>query len=108
MSESKEMNWNNKYHVQATVEHAVEDILWSLENEYEDINEGNCYDYAHEQIDGHEYVIYNYQAKKITEAFDIDVFDHSPITGERYPSYNVIAYEIIEEKVMEKLYDKFN
>ena len=92
MSESKEMNWNNKYHVQATVEHAVEDILWSLENEYEEINEGNCYDYAHEQIDGHEYVIYTYQAKKITEAFDIDVFDHSPITGERYSSYNVIAY----------------
>ena len=108
MSEVKEMNWNNRYEVKATVQHAVEDILWSLENEYDDINEDNYFDYAHEQIDGHEYVIYNYQAKKIAEAFDVDVFGESEITGERYSSYNVIAYEIIEEMVMEKLYDKFN
>ena len=108
MSQVKEMNWNNRYEVKATVQHAVEDILWSLDNEYDDINEDNYYDYAHEQIDGHEYVIYNYQAKKIAEAFDIDVFGESEITGERYSSYNVIAYEIIEEMVMEQLYDKFN
>ena len=108
MSEVKEMNWNNRYEVKATVQHAVEDILWSLDNEYDDINEDNYYDYAHEQIDGHEYVIYNYQAKKIAEAFDVDVFGESEITGERYSSYNVIAYEIIEEMVMEQLYDKFN
>ena len=108
MSEVKEMNWNNRYEVKATVQHAVEDILWSLENEYDDINEDNYFDYAHEQIDGHEYVIYNYQAKKIAEAFDVDVFGESEITGERYSSYNVIAYEIIEEMVMEQLYDKFN
>ena len=108
MSQVKEMNWNNRYEVKATVQHAVEDILWSLENEYDDINEDNYFDYAHEQIDGHEYVIYNYQAKKIAEAFDVDVFGESEITGERYSSYNVIAYEIIEEMVMEQLYDKFN
>ena len=104
---SKQINWNNKYEVMDSVKEEVNYIIEVLENEY-DTNEDNYYDYAHEVIDGHEYVIYNYQAKKISEAFDIDVFEESPITGERYNSYNEIAYQILEEKVMDKLYDKFN
>ena len=103
-----DINWNNHYHVKTAVKHAAEDIIDTVLNEYDDVNEDNYYDYAHEQIDGHEYVIYNYQAKKVTEAFDVDVFGHSHITGEHHTSYNQIAYEIIEQIVMEDLYDKFN
>lgn len=40
-------------------------------------------------------VIYNYQARKITDAFGYDAFGESEITGERYNSYNEIAFEII-------------
>ena len=102
-----DINWNNRYEVQAATEKEVDYIIEVLNNEY-DTNEDNYYDHVHEIIDGHEYVIYNYQAKKMSEAHDIDVFEDSPITGERYNSYNEIAYQILEEKVMEKIYDQFN
>ncbi len=101
-------NWNNRYEVMDAInKHEVPYIIEVLENEY-DTNEDNYFDHAHEIIDGHEYVIYNYQAKKVCEAFDLDPFGESEITGEQNTSYNQMAYELLEQKVMELIYDKYN
>ena len=86
-------------------------VLENLIDGY-DINDSDeARDMVFEIIDGLEEVIYNYQAKKICEAFEMDPFDHSEITGERYENYNVMAFELIERKFfeaydLEEIFDK--
>ena len=54
-------------------------------------------------------VIYNYQAQKIAEAFDYCPFDSvSEITGEKFTNYNVMAYEIIYNGVIEQYNEQIN
>jgi hypothetical protein len=58
------------------------------------------YENLHEIIDGMSEVIYTYTAKKIAQAFDYCPFDSiSEMTGEKFPNYNVMAYEIIYKGV---------
>lgn len=65
-------------------------------------------DYVWEIIDGLYDVIYNYQAKKVSEAFDVDVFGESEITGERHSSYNQIAFEVIYQEFYNQYGDLLN
>lgn len=66
-----------------------------------DYDNDNIHDHVWEIIDGLEDVIYNYQAKKIAQAFDYDPFtSESEMTGEKFNSYNEMTFEL--------LYNKFN
>jgi hypothetical protein len=71
--------------------------------------DGDVYHNIHEIIDGMQEVIYNYQAKKIAEAFDYCPFDSvSDITGEKFNNYNDMAYEIIYNGVKEQYREQIN
>jgi len=71
--------------------------------------DGHVYDDIHEIIDGMEEVIYNYQARKIAQAFNYCPFDSvSEMTGEKFANYNVMAYEIIYNGVIEEYNEQIN
>tara|TARA_X000001036_G_C20516243_1_gene740228 strand:- start:203 stop:679 length:477 start_codon:yes stop_codon:yes gene_type:complete len=65
----------------------------SLLDDYGDECEEN--DALFEIIDSLGDVVYNYQARKIVDAFGYDAFGYSEMNGERYNSYNEIAFDII-------------
>ena len=70
---------------------------------YEDLSDYDTdpFEAVHEIIDGLSDVIYNYQAEKIAEAFGYCPFESvSEITGEKFNSYNEIAFEIIYNEFM--------
>ena len=70
---------------------------------------GDVYDHIHEIIDGMEEVIYNYQARKIAQAFDYCPFESvSELTGEKFNNYNVMTYEIIYNGVIEEYSEEIN
>ena len=67
------------------------------------------YDNIHEIIDGMSEVIYNYKAKKIAQAFDYCPFNSvSEMTGEKFHNYNVMAYEIIYNGVIDQYSEQLN
>ena len=71
--------------------------------------DGDVYDHIHEIIDGMEEVIYNYQARKIAQAFDYCPFESvSELTGEKYENYNCMAYDIIYNGVIEEYNEEIN
>jgi len=72
----------------------------------EDYN-GYIDDHIHEVIDGLEEVIYNYQARKICDAFELDPFGESEWTGEQNTSWNQMVYELIYCKVQDKYHEQF-
>ena len=90
----------------------IPSVYESLVDDYgfgTDEYEGDVYDHIHEIIDGMEEVIYNYQAKKISQAFDNCPFDSvSDMTGEKFENYKVMAYEIIYNGVIEEYYEQIN
>ena len=102
----KDLNWANDYHVLELVKREVENINDSLIYDY-NLSETDFYDALHEIIDNSAFVIYNYKAQRIAEVFDVCPFSESPITGERYNSWNQIAYEVIEQEFMAKYGEKF-
>lgn len=91
-----EINWENKTEVRAEVKEYVDYMSEAFKTDYlsydEDADEEEA---IHVMIDGSQYCIYTYYAKQIAWAFDIDVFGESEMTGERYRSYEHIAYEVL-------------
>lgn len=93
-------NYENKTLTKKYVnEVVIPSVYESLVDDYgfasEDYN-SDPHDNIHEIIDGMAEVIYNYKAKKIAQAFDYCPFESiSEMTGEKFPNYNVMAYEII-------------
>ena len=101
-----ELNWDNNYHVLELVQREVENIHDALKYDY-NLEEVDFYDALHEIIDSSAFVIYNYKAKRIAITFDVCPFSESPTTGEKYSSWNQIAYEVIEQEFMAKYGEKF-
>jgi len=90
----------------------IPSVYECLVDEYDFANDdydGDVYHNIHEIIDGMQEVIYNYEAKKIAEAFDYCPFDSvSEITGEKFENYNVMAYEIIYNGVINEYSEQIN
>lgn len=87
-------NWELRGDVKKEVHFYVDDIRDEVRDrvhKYSD-KEG---DVVWDLINDYEGVIYNYQAKKIAEAFEVSPFEKSYLTGERYNSYNEIAFDIL-------------
>ena len=103
-----ELNWNNDYYIFEMVKRDVKMLVDVLLNEYEWEDEDDVNENIWEVVDGLENVIYNYNAEKVARAFDKCPFDHSPITGERFASWNEMAYEVYYEEVSTKIYNHFN
>lgn len=107
--ENYKLNYDNRQLVKMYIKTNVVPYIWeTLINDYYDGEINETYDSIDlmqdiwEIINGLGDVIYNYQAKKVTEAFDVDVFGISDITGERYTSYNETAHEIIYNEFYKK------
>ena len=93
------VNFENRYEVKEYVLSVlIPQINAELESDYKD-DEGAG---VHEIIDGLSEVIYTYQAKKISEAFDFSPFDVDENTGMRFESYSEMAYSIILESWREQ------
>ena len=86
-----ELDYTNEYEVRNYINTTVCDII------SEQLKDYDCdYEEALFQIiDGLSDVIYNYQAQKVSEAFGLSPFEYSDWTGERYNSYNQMAFEAI-------------
>ena len=90
--------------IPSVYESLIDDYNFDSEDYY-----GDVYHDIHEIIDGMEEVIYNYQAQKIAEAFDYCPFESvSEMTGEKFANYNVMAYEIIYNGVIEEYSEEIN
>ena len=100
------LDWGNDYHVLELVSREIDNINDCLIYDY-NLSETDFYDALHEIIDSSAFVIYNYKAQRIATTFDVCPFSESPITGEKYNSWNQIAYEVIEQEFMAKYGDKF-
>ena len=97
-----ERTWENPYKVKEDVQEWIIDVA---EN-HGQLEKGNVshdllYDSICEIIDHSEYVIYTYQAKRITEVYEIDPFSKSEVTGENYKSFNEMAYEVLHDMAIE-------
>ena len=89
-----QLDYENGYQVRNYITNeVVPQINEDLKNY--DSDEDSQYDGLFEIINGLSDVIYNYQARKVSEAFDVSPFDESEFTGERFNSFNEIAFEII-------------
>ena len=86
-----QLDYTNEYAVRNYINTTVCDMI------SEDLKQYDCdYETAlFEIIDGLSDVIYTYQAQKVAEAFGISPFDDSEFTGERFNSYNQMAFEAI-------------
>lgn len=101
------LNWGNEYEVRKWVDfYVVPSIYETLVDGYgftsEDYDPNDAYDHVWEIIDGLAEVIYNYQARKVADAFGVSPFDTNDVTGERWSSYNEMAFEIIRRRFDEK------
>lgn len=99
-------NYENKYEVAKYINNTVVPFVYeNLVDAYgfgESDYDGDPIDHIWEIVDGLEEVIYNYQARKVSQAFDYDAFNTlSEMTGERFNSYNEMSFEIIYYKVLE-------
>jgi hypothetical protein len=98
-----------KNYVKSVVIPSVYDCLVDDYGFAKDDYDGDVYDHIHEIIDGMEEVIYNYQARKIAQAFDYCPFESvSELTGEKYENYNCMAYDIIYNGVIEEYNEEIN
>ena len=86
-----DLDYANEYEVRNYINTTVCDMISEDLKEYE-CNEDDA---LFEIIDGLSDVIYNYQAQKVAEAFGLSPFDYSDWTGERFTSYNQMAFEAI-------------
>mgnify|MGYP000265318968 CR=1 FL=1 len=102
----QELNWNNEYEIRKAVKNEVAYIMETIIDEYKAETFDDAYDAMHEIIDGHEFVIYNYQARKLCGIFDKDPFGYSDLTGERNTSWNQMAFEVLQEE-FNKAYDLY-
>ena len=102
----KDLNWDNDYHVLELVKREIDNINDCLIYDY-NLNETDFYDALHQIIDGSAFVIYNYKAERIAKVFDICPFSESEITGEKFNSWNEIAYQVLEQESLNKYADKY-
>ncbi len=106
-------NYENKTLTKQYInEEVIPSVYESLVDDYgfasDDYN-SDPYENIHEIIDGMAEVIYNYRAKKIAQAFDYCPFESvSEITGEKFSNYNVMAYEIIYNGVIDQYSEQLN
>lgn len=108
-----DLDYENKQLVRIHIKtNVVPSIYETLVNDYYEGNwnlfDDNAGDYIWEIVDGLSDVIYNYQAQKVSEAFGVDVFGESEVTGERYTSYNEIAFEVINQEFWNQYGDLLN
>lgn len=89
--ENSNLDYENKYSV---IDYVQKTLVPQIDEDLKDY-QGNKDDAVFEIIDGLSDVIYNYQAKKISEALGFSPFDKSEFTGECYNSYNEMAFEAI-------------
>ena len=100
-------NYNNPYQVREYVNtilvpHIYESLVDGYGFASENYDNDEINDHVWEIIGGCEDVIYDYQAKKIAQAFDYDPFtSESETTGEKFNSYNEMTFEIIYNKFFE-------
>ena len=91
-----------KYVNTILVPHIYECLVDSYGFTSDDYDNDDINDHVWEIIDGMKEVIYNYQAKKIVQAFDHDPFtSESEMTVYKFNSYNEMAFEIIYNKFFE-------
>ena len=101
-------NYENPYKVREYVNtilipHVYECLVDGYGFASDDYDNDDAHDHVWQVIDGLEDVIYNYQAKKIAQAFDYDPFNmESEFTGERFNSWNEMTFELIYNKFNEK------
>jgi hypothetical protein len=89
-----ELNYEDSYAVRNYITNEVVPQINEDLKDY-DSDEDSQYDALFEIINDLSDVIYNYQARKISEAFDVTPFDESELTGEKYNSFNEIAFDVI-------------
>jgi C-terminal processing protease CtpA/Prc len=92
-----ELNYENAYQVRNYITNEVVQQI-NEDLKYYDSDEDSQHDALYEIINGLSDVIYNYQAKKVSEAFDISPFDYSEVTGDRFNSFNEIAFDVIMDE----------
>ena len=106
-------NYDNPYATRDYVKGTVVPFIYEvLVDSYgyaeDDYDNEDTYDHVWEIIDGLYEVIYNYPAKRVAEAFGMSAFDHSEVTGERYSSYNEMAFEKIQQLFNDKYADQLH
>ena len=89
-----ELDYENAYQVRNYITNVIVPQINEDLKDY-DSDENSQYDGLYEIINGLSDVIYTYQAKKVSEAFDVSPFDHSEITGERFHSCYEMAFDVI-------------
>lgn len=109
----KEVNFDNKYEVIEHVNNVVVPCIYeALVDDYgfggDDYDEDDAYDHVFQIIDGLQEVIYNYQAKRICEAFEIDPFGEDEETGEKWSSWNHMAFAFIQRKFNDQFSEQLN
>lgn len=106
-----ELDYTNQYEVRNYINNTVVPSIYEvLVDDYysgdtESIND-EANDYVWEIIDGLGDVIYNFQARKVAEAFDYCPFNSvSDMTGEKYNSWNEMCFDIIYQEFYNKYSD---
>ena len=96
-------NYTNPYETRQYITRTVvPSVLESLLDAYDADTADEAQDYVWEIIDSLEEVIYNYQSKQIALAYGYCPFTtESEFTGERFNSWNEMAFEIIYNKFYE-------
>jgi len=89
-----QLDYQNQYEVRNYITNVIVEQINEDLKDY-DSDEDSQYDALFEIINGLSDVIYNYQAQKVAEAFDLSPFDCSESTGDRYNSYNEMAFDVI-------------
>lgn len=84
-----------EYYHEVLLPEVVKDVL-DADCDYQD-------DYLWEIVDGHEAVIYTYQAKGYCEAFDLDPFGESELTGEPNRSWSQMFFEKLYTDALNEL-----
>lgn len=92
-----ELDYENAYQVRNYITNVIVPQINENLKDY-DSDENSQYDALFQIINGLSDVIYNYQAKKVSEAFDISPFDYSEMTGQRYDSFNEISFDVIMDE----------
>jgi C-terminal processing protease CtpA/Prc len=89
-----ELNYDDSYAVRNYV---INEVVPQINEDLKDYDsdEDSQHEALYEIINDLSDVIYNYQARKISEAFDVTPFDESELTGEKYNSFNEIAFDVI-------------
>ena len=92
--ENQELNYNDSYAVRNYV---INEVVPQINEDLKDYDsdEDSQHDGLFEIINGLSDVIYNYQARKVSEAFDVSPFDCSEMTGDRFRSFNEMAFDVI-------------